>query len=435
MTFRYLLGSLLAIGMIGSAQPSFARGFQDHGAKDFPKLDVNRDWPWWRGPHRDGSAIDQQVPLEMSDTKNQKWSAKIPGRGHGSPTVVGNRIFLETADEAQQIHAIVCLDRESGKQLWLKQVNQGGFPARNHAKNTEATPTIASDGELLFATFYHHDGVHAVAMDLEGKERWNQKIGNFRPKMFEYGYAPSPLLYRDMVIICAEYDGDSFLTAIDAKSGQAKWRTPRPSSISFSSPVVAHLAGKDQLLLSGINKVCSFDPMTGTPLWDVDGTTFATCGTMIWENDVAFASGGFPKKETLAVKTDGSGTVLWRNDKKCYEQSMIVYQGFVYAFTDDGILFCWDAQTGKEMWKKRLRGPVSASPVRVKDVVFWSNEAGTMYVFRTNPKEFELLKENQIGEEGFASPAVCGNQFFIRTATGHGSDRQEYLLCFELARQ
>ncbi len=245
-----------------------------------------------------------------------------------------------------------------------KEVNrEGGFPGKNHPKNTEATPTLGCDGTHLYGTFFHHAGIHMVAMDLDGNELWKREVGPFNPKMFEYGYAPSPLIYRSMIIVCAEYDGESFLVAVQAKTGKDVWRISRPSSISFSSPVVAHVAGKDQLLISGVNKVSSYDPMTGKSLWEVDGTTFATCGTMVWENDVVMASGGYPKKETIAVKADGSGTVLWRNDKKCYEQSMIVHRGHLYALTDDGIAFCWRISDGKEMWKKRLKGPVSASPV------------------------------------------------------------------------
>ena len=403
---------------------------QDRAILDFPKLNPETDWPWWRGPMRDGTSLMKKAPTTLSEDTNLKWSTKIAGRGHASPIVVGNRIYLATSDQAKQTHGVGAWDRKSGSLVWYKELNEGGFPNKNHPKNTEATPTIACDGTHLFVTFFHHLAIHAIALDLDGNLTWQRKIGDFNPKMFEYGYAPSPLLYQQSIIIAAEYDGESFLVAIKSADGSDLWRKPRPQSISFSTPVVANVAGRDQLVMSGNNKVSSYDPKTGESIWEVDGTTFATCGTMIWEGDTVFASGGYPKAETIAIQATGSGKVLWKNNMKCYEQSMIVYQGHVYALTDNGVLYCWNAKEGTEKWKKRLKGPVSSSPVRVGDAIYWSNEDGTMYVFRANPNEFELLAENQIGEESFASPAMAGGYIYLRTARGSGADRQEYLMCF-----
>ncbi len=403
---------------------------QDKGIGDFPKLSAATDWPWWRGPSRDGKAVEVNVPTKLSEKDNVVWKVKIPGRGHSSPIVVGDRVFLATADEAKKTQSVLALDRSNGKSLWNVTVNQGAFPAKNHPKNTEASSTVACDGERVFATFYHHDKVEAVALDLSGKEIWKENVCRFRPSMYEYGYAPSPLLYQGTVIISAEYDGESYITALDRATGKRVWRLNRQPMISFSSPVVGYVAGKDQLLISGAQKVSSYDPTNGNPLWSVDGTTFATCGTMVWEGDIVFASGGYPKAETLAVKADGSGEVLWRNNQKCYEQSMIVHNGYLYGLTDNGIMFCWRGTDGQEMWKQRLKGPVSASPVLAGGNIYWANELGTIYVFRPNPEKFDSVAENQVGMDSFPSPAVCGNQIFLRVGKGNGRDRQEWLYCF-----
>ncbi|HET6425343.1 MAG TPA: PQQ-binding-like beta-propeller repeat protein [Planctomycetaceae bacterium] len=402
----------------------------EKGIADFPKLSAQSDWPWWRGPTRDGKAADVAVPTKLSDRDNVQWKVKVPARGHSSPIVVGDRIFLTTADESKQTQAVLAFDRNSGKPLWTRQINQGAFPAKNHPKNTEATPSVACDGERLFATFYHHDTVEAVALDLNGKELWKQTVCPFHPRMYEYGYAPSPLIYQGTVIIAAEYDGESFITALDRTTGKPLWKANREASISFSSPVVAHVAGKDQLLISGQQKVSSYDPANGKPLWSTDGTTHATCGTVVWEGDIVFASGGYPKAETLAVKADGSGQVLWRNNQKCYEQSMIVHNGYVYALTGNGVLFCWRGIDGQEMWKQRLKGPVSASPVLAGGNIYWANELGTIYVFKPNPEKFDLVAENEVGTDSFPSPAVAGQQLFLRVGQGSGRDRQEWLYCF-----
>lgn len=402
----------------------------EKGVADFPKLSATSDWPWWRGPTRDGKAANVSVPTKLSDNDNVVWKVKVPARGHSSPIVVGDRVLLTTADEVKKTQSVLAYDRTTGKPLWNVQVNQGAFPAKNHPKNTEATPSVASDGERIFATFYHHDKVEAIALDLNGKEVWRETVCPYRPKMYEYGYAPSPLIYQGTVIIAAEYDGESGIIALNRQTGKQVWKSRREPSISFSSPVVAHVAGKDQLLISGQQKVSSYDPTNGQPLWSTDGTTYATCGTMVWEGDIVFASGGYPKAETLAVKADGSKQVLWKNNQKCYEQSMIVHNGYVYALNDNGIMFCWRGTDGQEMWKERLKGPVSASPVLAGGNIYWANELGTMYVFRPNPEKFELVAENTVGTDSFPSPAVAGDQLFLRVGKGNGRDRQEWLYCF-----
>jgi outer membrane protein assembly factor BamB len=324
---------------------------------------------------------------------------------------------------------VVAFDRATGKQQWIVEISSGGFPAKNHPKNTAATSTIACDGERLIVTFFHHKTVTATALDLGGKKLWTKTVGPFDPKRYEYGFAPSPLLYRDMVIVATEYDGDSALTALNRKDGERAWRTARPKNISFSSPVVAHVAGRDQLLISGADQVASYDPASGAELWTAPGTAAATCGTVIWEGDTVFASGGYPKSETLAIKADGKGEVLWSNRQKCYEQSMMVTGGHVYALTGNGVLFCWNAADGEERWTKRLRGPVSASPVLAGGHIYWANELGMLYVFQANGEKCELVAENQLDDESFASPAIVDGRIYLRTAKHAGGKRQEYLTC------
>jgi len=420
-----VLACLFFAGLIDSGVSA-----DEKGIGDFPQLSAKNDWPWWRGPLRNGMADQVAVPVTFSETDHVIWKTLVPGRGHSSPTVVGNRVFLTTATTAEQIHEVLAFDRTTGKPLWRKEVNRGGFPAKNHPKNTEATATLACDGERLFAAFYHHDKVVAVTLNFAGEVVWEKEVCRFRPKTYEYGYAPSPVLYKNTVLIAAEYDGESFITALDRQAGDRVWQAPRPTMITFSTPMIAHVAGKDQLLISGAQKVSAYNPATGKPLWSVDRTTFATCGTMVWDGEIVFASGGYPKAETLAVKADGSGEVLWRNNQKCYEQSMLAHDGYLYALTDNGVMFCWRGTDGKEMWKERLKGPVSASPVLANGNLYWANELGTLYVVRANPERFEKVAENQIGSDSFPSPAVCGGQIFLRVGKGTGKERQEWLYCF-----
>lgn len=420
------------LGVLGMVLVAWSAGksahAQEKGIGDFPKLSAKQDWPWWRGPTRNGIAATA-APVKFSDADGALWKSPVPGRGHSSPTVVGDRVFLSTADEKQKTQSVVAFDRKTGEQLWIVELGRGGFPAKNHPKNTEATPSVASDGQRLFVTFFHHLGIHATALDLNGKQIWQKEVGPFNPKKYEYGYAASPLLYRGAVIIAAEFDGKSFIAALGREKGNELWRTPRTSNITFSSPVVGRVAGQDQLLISGSGEVSAYNPATGKPLWSTPGTTAATCGTLVWDGDLVFASGGYPKSETVAV-SGKTGEVQWKNGQQCYEQSMLAVEGHVYALTDNGILYCWRAADGEEMWKQRLQGPVSASPVLAGGHIYWANERGTLYVFKPNPKEFELVCENRVGDDSFASPAVCGGQIFLRVGHGAGSKREEFLYCF-----
>ena len=397
---------------------------------DGEKLVAGRsaDWRQWRGPNRNGVAeAGQSPPTSWSESENIVWKTPVPGRGHSSPTVVGDRIFLQTADERQQVQSVVAFDRNTGDQLWKTDVARGGFPP-THKKNTHASATIACNGKRLFAAFAHHDAVHLYALDLNGKEVWKQNLGTFTPQRFKYGYAPSPTLYGGTVIVAADTDAGGFITARDQKNGAEIWKTQRPAKLSFSSPIVTTIAGKDQLLISGCESVSSFNPSNGQEIWSVAATTMATCGTVVWDGGMVFASGGYPKAETVGLRAD-TGQVVWRNGQKCYEQSMVADNGYLYAVTDRGIAYCWDARSGEEKWRGRLSSPISSSPVLAGGNIYLANEAGQISVFRATPDAFELVSQIQLGTEAFATPAICGGRIYLRVADSSGGGRQEFLYC------
>lgn len=387
------------------------------------------DWAAWRGPNANGiAAAGQDTPTQWDETTNIVWKAEVPGRGHSSPVVVGDRIFLTTADDEAKTQSVLAYDRASGEKLWQTQVYQGVFPGQIHKKNTHASPTVASDGERVFAVF-NNDGVFLAVLDVEGNPLWSKKVGGYQPR-YPFGYAPSPLLYGDTVIVSSEFEPDGFIAAYDKVSGEEVWRTPRNTATSYSSPIVATIDGKDQLLLSGANKVSSYDPKTGSLLWAANGGPSATCGTVVWLDGLAFASGGYPEKETVAVHTDGSAKVAWTNSEKSYEQSMLAANGHLYTVTDAGIAICWRASDGKEMWKERLPGgPISASPVMVNDRIYATNEAGTTFIFKSDPAQFELVATNKLGDEAFATPAYVDNRIYKRVSHQTSGGLQEMLYC------
>lgn len=386
---------------------------------------LGRDWLQWRGPNGNGiAAADANPPLEWGEEKNIRWKALVPGRGHASPVVSGDLVVLATATKDGQF--VLAYDRNSGAIRWKARPHEGGLPEKLHKKNTAASSTIASDGERFFALFHNGGDLVLTALDRAGETLWQKDLGGFSCD-YGFGYSASPTIYRDTVIVSSEF-GDGWIAAVRRADGSEAWRVPRKVGTTYSSPIVASVSGKEQLLLSGADEVTAFDPASGRRLWAAPGSCRVTCGTLVWGDGLVFASGGFPNKETLAVRADGTGEVAWKNGDKSYEQSMIYHEGHLYTLNDNGIAVCWEGETGKEKWKVRLGGPVSSSPVLADGRIYATNERGITHVFSPNPEKFEKLAENALGDEGFATPVFVGGEVFLRTAE-QGAERQEYLYC------
>ncbi|RCS53069.1 dehydrogenase [Bremerella cremea] len=391
--------------------------------------DSHEDWQSWRGPTGNNIALGPPVPTEWDEAKNVIWKIPLEGRGHSSPILVGDCLYLTSADQEKQITTVVAFDKHTGKQLWQTPVTRGGFQTDVHAKNTHATSTVASNGKQLFAVFLQNEAVILTALDLEGKILWQINAGPYKPEQYKFGYAPSPMLYEDLVLVASEYE-EGWLAAFSQQDGQQRWRIDRKGT-SYSTPIVAPLAGRDQLLLSGQAKVASFDPRTGEQLWEVDGTNLATCGTAVWEKDMVYASGGYPASptQTVAIKVSETPEVLWTSREQCYEQSLLTHGGYLYLINDRGIFYCLHGQTGETMWKQRLGSPVSSSPLLSGDNIFIADEKGNMYVLKANPEKYEFVAKNQLGDETFATPIASQGRLYARYADSSSGTRQEYLIC------
>ncbi|OYW18088.1 MAG: hypothetical protein B7Z55_11320, partial [Planctomycetales bacterium 12-60-4] len=270
------------------------------------------DWPAWRGPGHDGIAVGPAAPLEWSETKNVVWKLKLPGRGHSSPIIVGDGVFVETADESAQVQSVLGIDRHTGKGLWQTNILQGNFDTAHH-QNSQASSTLASDGERLFATFLNDRRIYCSALSLAGEELWRQEVGGFSSR---HGYSASPVVYQGLVILAADHEQGGFIAGLDRATGNIIWRRKRPAGGSYASPRVVPLGGKDQVVICGCGRVMSYDPLTGVEYWSVPGTTEATVGSPVVSGDHVIVSGGYPGAETLAV--DAGGKVVWRNKEKCY---------------------------------------------------------------------------------------------------------------------
>lgn len=387
------------------------------------------DWLNWRGPNGNGIAAEgQKLPVEFSSSKNVKWKAAVPGRGHSTPIVLGDRIFITTAREQEQSQSVLCYSFSSGKLLWEKILIEGKLPEQIHRKNTHASPSVAIDGNRLFALFFvKGDRLSLFCLDLDGNELWNKDVGRFYSEQ-SFGYGTSPLIAGGNVVVGAESQGDGYIAAFDSATGKEVWRTERTAiRSSHGTPVLAKLNGVEQIVLYGSARIASYNPNTGKELWSVEGGDPLVANSVVWNDTTVFASGGYPGRETWAVDVS-SRKAIWSSPVKCYEQSMLLLGDSLYGIAEGGLIHCWDIADGEMRWRERLtKGPESASPIFAGGHIYHANEEGKVFVIKPNAERMDLVAENQIGEEIFATPVICRDRILIRSAKYEGETRTETL--------
>ena len=384
------------------------------------------EWLWWRGPARNGEAdANQKPPTRWSEDTNIVWKAKIAGRGYGSPIVVGEKVILQTADEVTDSQSVLCFERGSGKLIWNSIIHKSGGMRKNK-KSTAASSTPACDGERVFVNYANSDAVVATALDLMGNTIWQQEVSKY---VIHQGYGSSPALYQTLVIVSADSKGGGAIAAMDRKSGKIVWRRDRPEKPNYSSPVILHVAGRDQLVITGCDQIISYDPLTGATIWESEGATTECVTSTVTDGNRIFTSGGYPKNHVSAVRADGSGKVDWENQDRLYVPSLVCREGYLYAVLDAGIAVCWKSETGEEMWKSRLGGTFSSSPVLVGDKIYATSESGETFIFRADSTKHEELGKNLLGDEVLSTPVFVSNQIFYRASELIEGQRQEFLYC------
>jgi outer membrane protein assembly factor BamB len=391
------------------------------------------DWLTWRGPNSDGIADpNQDPPIKLGQPK---WSTQIQGRSHGSIVVKGDRIFFNIAldrekmgDDTVSAQFTLCLDRNTGDTNWGTQIFAGGLEQKLNKKATWASTTPALDDDHVYVNFLNGTTVSTTALDYEGHLVWQTDICEYK---VHQGYASSPALYKNLVLVSADNKLGGIICGLDRKTGEHVWIDERIKKPNYPSPVVLKVAGKDQLIMTGTDKVTSYNPGSGEKFWEIDGSTVECVTSAVTDGKHIFTSGGYPKNHVSAVLGDGSGKVVWEVPNRVYVPSMLVKGSSLYGIMDAGVAVCWNCETGEERWKARLGGTFSASPVMVGDRIYAVNESGTMYVYKADPGKFELLAENKVGDEVFATPTICGGQIFLRVANYEGEVRTEEIVCYE----
>lgn len=384
-------------------------------------------WPRWRGPEGTGHSDETNLPVHW-DAGDVVWSIDLPGRGHSSPIVWGDRIFLTTATDEGRARQVLAIDRRSGDVVW-RRVASSGTPEAVHEMNSWATPTCATDGERVIA-FFGDGSLHCY--DLDGNKLWDRDFGTFETT--GWGMASSPVIVGDLVVQTCDADNVAFVAALDKRTGDEVWRTPRYRSRSFSTPVLIDAPGRKELVLNGHDGVHAYNPRTGEELWYCTGGSGRGTPTVVSSHGLVFAISGRCRSENdlMAVRPGGTGdvsatNVAWRAGRSGRDLPSPIVVGD-YLFTVNlrpGIATCYEAPTGKVLWKRRMSGNYSASPIAANGLIYVINEAGETTVIELGP-EYREVARNRLDpsdDELFrASLMPYQRQIFCR------SDRRLYCI-------
>lgn len=378
------------------------------------------NWPAWRGPRNDGTSTEPAIPLRWSETENVRWKVEIPGVGHSSPIVWGDRVFVTSCDEATGERLLLCLDRADGHTLWRRTVLKAPLE-KKHKLNSHASSTPATDGRHVWVTFLDQPTIQVACYDFDGNRAWMVSPGKFNSP---HGFCSSPILYKDTLIVnCDQDKQEAFLVALEKSTGKERWRIDRPNRIrSYCVPLIVEAGGKTQMVLSGCNCVTSYDPETGKPIWIIQGPTEQYVASLVYDQGVFFLTAGYPELHILGIKPDGTGDVtntaiLWRTQKGAgYVPSPVAQNGLFFVVSDGGVASCFEPKTGQRYWQERLGKHTTASLVAANGYVYFLDDDGVTYVVKADRK-FEVVAKNALEKETVASPALSDGQIFIRSTS------------------
>jgi outer membrane protein assembly factor BamB len=400
---------------------------------------VAEDWPQFRGPGGDGVSSAAGVPLRWSETQNVRWKTAIPGRGHSSPVLRGDRIWLTTAvdtankkmghgaDEMQVaeqvVLGVVCLDRTSGRLLYHKQLLRLQNPGPVHALNSYASPTPVVELGRLYCDFGTFGTMCVDAAT--GTTLWKRHL----PLDHQVGPGSSPVLFDELLLLVRDGRDVQYVVALDKTSGENAWKTDRPPidasgghmKKAFSTPLMIQFEGQAQAIVAGAQWVVSYDPGTGQPIWRVcHGSGFSLVPRPVFGHGMVYACTGGWTPRLWAIRVDGRGDVsdshvAWKATSQIPLMSSPLLVGQeLYVVSDMGIASCFDALTGQMHWRERFGGNYAASPVYADGRIYFFNREGKATVLKPG-RQFTRLAENQLDDAMAASPAFVDKSIFLRT--------------------
>ncbi len=384
------------------------------------------DWPQFRGLQSHGISPEKNLPAALTE-KNLKWKTPLPGPGHSSPIVWGDRIFLTAfrpdssllrfLGSGRSQLLVLSIDKNNGKVVWEREVAVKGIE-QVHSTSAPASPTPVTDGKLVYV-YFGSKGL--LAFDFDGKQVWEKPLGPF-PN--EWGSASSPILHGNMLILNCDTDGEDFLLAVDKRTGKTIWRTSRNGATrAWPTPYIWSLEGREEIVVSGSERVKSYDAATGKELWTVDGLTTWVTPTPVSAHGLLYVAANGPGGNiTMAIRPGGRGNisgshVAWRYTRSApYSSSPVVVGDWIYTVKNGGVVACLNAKTGAQQYLERLSasGAYYASPVYADGKIYFLSEDGELTTLAAKP-EFQVLATSRIGERCMASPAVSAGRILIRS--------------------
>lgn len=379
------------------------------------------DWPRFRGPNGSGVATDPELPLHWSRDTHVIWSAPVPGEGASSPIVVRGRLYVTSAQDDGLERSVHALDAASGTLLWTRNIASDS-PEVASSVTGHAAATPASDGEHLVSSF---GNAGLFCHDARGALLWHHDLGEFET---ELGIAASPVIHRGRVLLVCDHDGDrfssfdSYLLALDIETGEEAWKTPRSGVYrSWSTPIVVAEAGREELVVCAEEEMRGYDPQSGSLLWNVRGLTSWVAPSPVYDSGRIFMTSG-KAGPILAVRPGGEGDVTathvaWREERTgAYFISPVVYEGRLWVLRSNGVLTCHRAESGDLIFRGRLEGKFTASPIAGAKKVYFTAEDGTSWILRS-ADELSIEGRSSLDEYTVASPAVSEGRLFFRTET------------------
>ena len=415
-----------------------------------------QNWPQFRGPSATGVSEGAAKPVkwDASTSQNLRWKTPIPGLAHSSPVVWGNKIFVTTAvssapkdetrfglygdvepvkNDPQHAWKVFAIDKSTGKILWERTAYDGMPKVKRHPKSTHADSTPATDGKYLIVNF---GSAGLYAYNLDGKLLWKQDLGVldagwFYDADYQWEYGSSPTIYKNLVIVQADIQKDSFIAAYDIKTGKQVWKTPREEIPSWGSPTVYEGKLRSELITNGAKAIRGYDPATGKELWRLGPMSEITTPTPFVAHDLIFVTSGYaPIQPIYAIRPGGNGDLTLKDGKESsefiawskqrggpYMPTPIVYGDLLYTCSNQGVLTAYNAKSGDRIYQERLGGTggaFTASPVASDGKIYFSSEDGDVFVVKAGPA-YELLAKNPVGEVMMATPAISDNLVIVRT--------------------
>jgi outer membrane protein assembly factor BamB len=382
------------------------------------RLKAEINWPGWGGPTGSSHSEEKGLPLTWS-TADLLWKTPLKGEGHSTPVIWGNQVFLTTALDGGRQRVVLAIDRRDGKPLW-EQIAWSGEPEESHKMNGWASSSCATNGQVVVA-FFGRGGLHAYALD--GKRLWSRDLGRFDGP---WGTAASPIFYGNTVIQnCDSESKESSLLAVDYRTGETIWSTPRLVIRGWSTPIVIRTANREELILNSHEGVRGYDPASGRELWWCKGFTGRGEPVPAYDGHLLYVVNGLPGGDVYAVRPGGEGDVTeshrtWHTPRRGGRDlpSPTVIGKYMLAVSMSGILFCYDCETGKELWKERIGANYSSSPLVAEGRAYFQSDAGETVVVEPGD-QIKIVARSVLGSEAdelFRAALVPSQgQLFIRS--------------------